>query len=493
MRAMHFHERKLSATDKKKNNKDKIAKLPKELRVQKHIAKLNHEREQARSLRNQRVLDKAKKAFERYNRDPVYRFLHDTVSDVFAEMLKADMQALNAGKLKEISLAAKWCPTVDSAYDKSLLICESIARRVLPKESDLEYQTLEEAHYAYRVRDRLRKQVLVPLHKVLEIPEVYMSANMWETLPYNRVPSVAMKNYKSHFLKHDSDRFHEYLDDVKRGDSTIAAGALLPHEIIESLEDSDGGEVAELQWKRMVDDLSKKGKLSNCIAVCDVSGSMSGKPMEVCVALGLMISELSEDPWKGQVITFDDNPKIQRIQGESLYEKTSFIREMEWGRSTNFQRVFDEILQVAVEANLSEDQLIQKVFVFSDMEFNEASGHYYGYDSESESKSESESVEERQEEREARLRRSGWETDYEVIQRKFREKGYNKVPEIVFWNLGDSEATPVPSNQGGVALVSGFSKNLVKLFLENGGIINPVTVMHQAITGKMYEKLVVYD
>ena len=493
IRAMHFHERKLSATDKKKNNKDKIAKLPKELRVQKHIAKLNHEREQARSLRNQRVLDKAKKAFERYNRDPVYRFLHDTVSDVFAEMLKADMQALNAGKLKEISLAAKWCPTVDSAYDKSLLICESIARRVFPKESDLEYQTLEEAHYAYRVRDRLRKQVLVPLHKVLEIPEVYMSANMWETLPYNRVPSVAMKNYKSHFLKHDSDRFHEYLDDVKRGDSTIAAGALLPHEIIESLEDSDGGEVAELQWKRMVDDLSKKGKLSNCIAVCDVSGSMSGKPMEVCVALGLMISELSEDPWKGQVITFDDNPKIQRIQGESLYEKTSFIREMEWGGSTNFQRVFDEILQVAVEANLSEDQLIQKVFVFSDMEFNEASGHYYGYDSESESKSESESVEERQEEREARLKRSGWETDYEVIQRKFREKGYNKVPEIVFWNLRNSEATPVPSNQGGVALVSGFSKNLVKLFLENGGIINPVTVMHQAITGKMYEKLVVYD
>ena len=87
---------------------------------------------------------------------------------------------------------------------------------------------------------------MVPLHKVLEILEVYMSANMWETLPYNRVPSMAMKNYKSHFLRHDNNRFHEYLDDVKRGDLTIAAGALLPHEIMESLKDSDGGEVAEL-------------------------------------------------------------------------------------------------------------------------------------------------------------------------------------------------------------------------------------------------------
>nr|XP_023874923.1 uncharacterized protein LOC111987439 [Quercus suber] len=472
----------------------RTSKLPKELRVKQNIAKVNLEREHARTMRKERVLAMAKKAFERYNRDPVYRFLHDAVSDVFAEMLKADMQALNEGKNRDISLAAKWCPTIDSAYDKSLLICESIAKRVFPKESDPEYQTLEDAHYAYRVRDRLRKQVLVPLHKVLELPEVYMSANMWETLPYNRVPSVAMKNYKELFLKHDKKRFQEYLESVKHGEATIAAGALLPHEIIASLNDGDGGQVAELQWKRMVDDLLKKGKLSNCIAVCDVSGSMHGEPMNVCVALGLMISELSEDPWKGQVITFDTNPTIQMVQGDSLSEKTQFIRNMKWGGSTNFQAVFDQILDVAVQADLTEDQLIQKVFVFSDMEFDEASGHY-GDESESDVNARRQRRNEarQQQEREARLRRSGWETDYEVIQRKFREKGYNKVPEIVFWNLRNSKATPVPSDQSGVALVSGFSKNLVKLFLENGGIINPVAVMHEAISGEMYQKLAIYD
>ena len=86
---------------------------------------------------------------------------------------------------------------------------------------------------------------------------------------------------------------------MKSGEVTIAAGALLPHEIIALLKDSGGGQVAELQWKRMVDDLWKKGKLSNCIAVCNVSGSMNGEPMNVCVALGLMILELSENPWKG--------------------------------------------------------------------------------------------------------------------------------------------------------------------------------------------------
>ena len=37
---------------------------------------------------------------------------------------------------------------------------------------------------------------------------------------------------------------------------------------------------------------------------------------------------------------------------------------------------------------------------------------------------------------------------------KFRENGYNNFPEIVFWNLRNSKATPIPSNQSGVALVS---------------------------------------
>lgn len=44
--------------------------------------------------------------------------------------------------------------------------------------------------------------------------------------------SVAMKFYKEKFLKHDKDRFEEYLQKVKQGKSSIAAGALLPHEII---------------------------------------------------------------------------------------------------------------------------------------------------------------------------------------------------------------------------------------------------------------------
>ncbi|XP_059633469.1 uncharacterized protein LOC132276171 [Cornus florida] len=444
----------------KRSNKSKSSR---EARVLAEMKRAEIEQEKARNSREEKRIAMAKKVVERYSRDPDYRFLYDRVSDLFADLLKSDLLSLNSGESKKISLAAKWCPSLDSSFDRNTLICESIARKVFPRESHPEYEGIEDAHYAYRVRDRLRKEILVPLRKALELPEVYIGANQWNMLKYNRVASVAMKNYKEKFLKHDKDRFEAYLEKVKSGKATIAAGALLPHEIIESLNDGDGGQVAELQWKRMVEDLSKKGKLKNCLAICDVSGSMSGTPMEVSVALGVLVSELSEEPWKGKLITFSANPKLQMVEGEDLRSKTNFVRRMEWGMNTNFQKVFDLILQVAVNGNLSQDQMIKRVFVFSDMEFDQASSN-------------------------------PWKTDYQVITNKFTQKGYGlSVPEIVFWNLRDSRATPVPADQKGVALVSGYSKNLMTLFLEDSGALNPEAVMEAAISGEEYKKLVVLD
>ncbi|KAI3919191.1 hypothetical protein MKX01_018830 [Papaver californicum] len=433
--------------------------------------------------RKEKGIELSKRALERYVNDTEYRNLHDRISEIFAELLISDLKHLNSSEINKISLAPKWCPSLDSSFDKSTLLCEGIARRIYPLSSCPEYEGVEEGHYAYRIRDRLRREYLVPLRKVLELPEVYMSCKMWEALPYNRVSSVAMKKYKSFFEEHDKERFNQYLESVKKGETKIAAGALLPHEIIASLddeEDRDGDfNVAELQWRRMVDDITKIGKLSDCLAIADVSGSMSGTPMDVAVALGLLVSEMSQNPWKGQLITFSEDPELHKIEGDNLRSKTDFIRNMAWGGSTDFQKVFDQILQVAVDGKLKEDQMIKRLFVFSDMEFNEAAGKYsFSYDDEM-------PVDPTKE----------WETDYQVIQNKFREKGYTNVPEIVFWNLRDSRSTPVLGQQKGVAMLSGFSKNLLTLFLEGSDLseFTPIKVMEKAISGEEYSKLVVVD
>ncbi|KAK1615521.1 hypothetical protein QYE76_021038 [Lolium multiflorum] len=415
----------------------------------------------AASRRSKRA-NAAARAVELYSRDSTYRSLHDRTADLFAQLLAEDMRKLAAGKVREFSLAAKWCPSLDSSYDRSTLLCEAVARRLFPRESSPELaDDIPDAHYAYRARERLRRTAIVPLRRALKLPEVFISARAWESVVYTRVASVAMKNYKELFLEHDADRFNAYLADVKSGKKRIAAGALLPHQIVESLGD-DGG-VADLQWQRMVDDMRALGKLTNCLAVCDVSGSMSGLPMEVCVALGLLVSELSDEPWRGRVVTFSEHPEIHRITGDTLSEKTGFVRAMDWGMNTDFQAVFDKILEVAVDAGLPAEKMVRRVFVFSDMEFDQASAQ-------------------------------PWETDYEAIVRKFSEAGYGAVvPEVVFWNLRDSKAMPVMSGQKGVALVSGFSKNMLKLFLDGGGIVSPRVVMEKSIAGPEYDELGVFD
>ncbi|CAM0882575.1 unnamed protein product [Alopecurus aequalis] len=361
------------------------------------------------SKKVRKVAKLAVQSLETYYGDRAYRFLFDSVAEFFADLLASDLEQMaNGGRKKKIGLAAKWCPTPGSSFDRTTLLCEAIARRLFPRDSNPEYAQLTDDHYTYQVLHRLRREVLVPLRK------------------------------------HDEERFAKYLEDVAEGKAKIAAGALLPHEIAAAAYRGEDDEVSELQWRRMVEDLRAKGSLSNCISVCDVSGSMSGTPME----------------------------------GKTLREKMAFVRHMEWNMNTNFQAVFDQILRTAVEARLAPEKMIRTVFVYSDMEFDEASGrnggYHYGYG--------------------ARAPAVPWETDYEVICKKYRAAGYGDVvPQIVFWNLRDSSSTPVTSTQPGVAMVSGFSKNLLKIFLQNDGVVNPEAIMNAAIAGDEYQKLAVYD
>ena len=437
---------------------------PQAERIALHNAQDQATKEQAAVLRKQRRADLARRALDKYNTDSKFRALHSAVAEVFANSLVKDMQLLKEDKIYDLSLAAKWAPSLDLSYDKLTLLCEAIARRMFPK--DPEYADVEEDHYSYRVRERYRKQVLGPLRQKLELPEVYISARRWEDLPYTRVPSVAMRRYKEIFEKHDKERFAQFLEDVKAGKKKIAAGAVLPHQIMRDAMEQAGQQpnVGELQWQRMVQDLKESGKLSNSIAVCDVSGSMSGEPMEVCIALGMLVAELCEDPWKGYVITFSDDPQLHEVKGETLADKYQCLGQMDWGMSTDFQKVFDQILATAVRHSVPSEKMIKRVFVFSDMEFNEASS------------------------------RKDWQgTDYVVICRKFKDAGYGAPPEIVFWNLRNTESTPAMERQQGVALVSGFSKNLLKIFLQNDGEIDPNLVLQQAICGPLFNELRVVD
>lgn len=135
---------------------------------------------------------------------------------------------------------------------------------------------------------------------------------------------------------------------------------------------------------------------------------------------------------------------------------------MPWeGMNTDFQAVFDLLLDLAVGANLPPSEMIRTIFVFSDMEFDECGGEEY-------------------------------ETDYQLVKRKYSEAGY-PMPQIVFWNLrGGNRSKPVTKNEAGVALVSGFSGQMMRVFLENGTFENPYQTMLQSL-GNHYDHLKVVD
>lgn len=53
--------------------------------------------EVARELRKKEA-EQAKRAMERYNRDPNYQFLHDQISECFAQLLRSDLASLTSGE-----------------------------------------------------------------------------------------------------------------------------------------------------------------------------------------------------------------------------------------------------------------------------------------------------------------------------------------------------------------------------------------------------------
>merc|ERR1712232_577180 len=55
----------------------------------------------------------------------------------------------------------------------------------------------------------------------------------------------------------------------------------------------------EAQWVDMRKSLMEKGVMPPALCMVDVSGSMGGLPMEVSIALGILLSQILPEPWHG--------------------------------------------------------------------------------------------------------------------------------------------------------------------------------------------------
>ncbi|KAJ7253551.1 hypothetical protein C8J57DRAFT_1348451 [Mycena rebaudengoi] len=468
--------------------------------------------------------------------DPKYRALYITVARLFSERLLADIHLLHnsyssdspaARKelLREISLAPKWAPTPGASHDRVTNIATAIMRLLYYSKDAIPFfhfpsalatsSSLETAESTVILRSFYQRWVLTPLRGAMMIPETFMSANRWADIPYNRVSSICMKNNTDSFFKHDPEGFQKYLIAVEDGKNSISGATLLPHQLIaQVVAFSQVGEendkypelqkhkqalaavqlrVVEAQWKTLVQNLRDAGTIDNAIAICDVSGSMGSlserfKPKDVLpifpsVALSLLLAQLAQPPFNDGFITFSASPQFVRLDPKlSLYETVSRMERAQWGMNTDLNAVFLRlILPLAVENRIAPQDMIKRLFIFSDMQFDEAS---YGAGDD-------------------------WETNYDVIEKAFAAAGY-EVPQVVYWNLAHHGTFEVLADRRGVAMMSGFSPSMLKVFMGeevapgeedvSGGAVQaakeeftPLNVMKKVLNVESYAGLVVVD
>jgi hypothetical protein len=299
------------------------------------------------------------------------------------------------------------------------------------------------------------RKLLVSLTSVVETP---MCAKEFDKINYEHVPSLAMSRYSTAFGRNDETRFNEYKESLVKGEAKINASAVYPYDITKNLQRGDAN-LANEQWKALPNYL--EGSNERVLPVCDVSGSMdtaiggNTTAMDVCISLGLYISERNEGPFKNAFVTFSSDPKLQYLTGD-LKSRFAQLQSADWGMSTNLEATFKMILKQAIKHNVSEEEMPTCILIMSDMEFNEATRRH--------------------------------ETAMNMIRREYQESGYT-LPKIVFWNLASRRDNfPVTSDESGTGLISGFSPSILKTVL-SGNAMNPVQIMLDTINVPRYESI----
>ncbi|KAJ9656625.1 hypothetical protein H2198_004859 [Neophaeococcomyces mojaviensis] len=447
--------------------------------------------EKAKEIRNEKKTARHTAAVRAFEEDSFYGGLHLTVARLFAAQLKSDLVLLRGNDkkaLRQISLCAKWAPSIGLFHDKYTFIVSSIAEILHPKIEGL--TTDDRELYLRHAREAYRKDISA-LRKALEVVERDVSAETFGNIKYERVPSLAMNRYAGLFARKDEQRFDDYISKVAEGKKSISGATLLPSTLISTVRATQSpyaymygappskkqkgakalieakmidtnAKVIDGQWNTLVKRIKDSGTLENSIAVCDVSGSMTSPvfadkscPMDSAIGLSLLLAEVTKPPFGGSFITFSEQPTLKVITGSTLQEKVGNMETADWGGSTNFVAVFEKlILPQAREFKVKQEDMVKRIFVFSDMQFNAAESYA-----------------------------DKWSTSYERIKKQFEISGY-EMPELVFWNLAGGRAgmtghgnttapKPVIADEKGTSLVSGYSHGMLKVFLDNGAFEDP--------------------
>lgn len=367
--------------------------------------------------------------------DDLYIFVGTPLEkDAFAfikEQLTLDVQC------KTPSLLAKWLKSENTSSAESRALAGKTRRY------------LGMTHREYR-------KTLSILRTRINVLEKLMSAGKWDEIEFDKIPSRAGMIYKNAFARHDLERaksekpVQTYAEFAKDETKTVNAEVLNPVDIADRIfrgqvrTDTDRA-IIEKYWHNLKD--YYHGREERGIAICDVSGSMFGQPLNAAVSMSAYIAERGKGPFKDHFITFSDNPQLVQFEGLDIVDKFRRASSADWGGSTNVEAAMDLLLNVALCNNVPADEMPTVLYIFSDMEFNNCmscgptSRGRWDY----------------------AQRVDNPDTLFETIAKRWAAYGYT-LPHVIFWNL-DARQENIPALGGRFSYVSGFSMNMVDTIL----------------------------
>lgn len=371
------------------------------------------------------------------------------VIEYLKEQLTQDMERMQAEQA--ISLCAKWMPSMNASSEESRRIAAKIRN-------------------ALGITAKQYRQMLSALRKYSKVLEVSMSERNWQEISYENVPSRANLCYRKAFLRNDESRRRKFLESLARGEKSIHAGVLMPHEIVQKYSYSrrwmpqvgDYDESLEELWKHLDDQVQGA---DDVLCIVDGSGSMcctvgdgNLQAIHVSNALGIYFAERMRGEYHNKFITFSAQPEyVDLSRCRTLQDKLNLTYAHDDCSNTNIEKSFELILQTAVKNKLSQRDLPKTVLVISDMEFDQVRGS------------------------------SNQKTLFQKIQYRYSLHGY-QMPKLVFWNCNSrTNVIPVRENEYGVALVSGFSINVCKMVLSNR--LDPFACLLEQLNTERYKRI----
>lgn len=363
-------------------------------------------------------------------------------TDLKADVLAFVKRQLVADKQTDRpSLLAKWMPSENASSYKTK-----------------KYAKLMREHFG--VKPKQYRKLLSELRAKLNLVETKLSEKRYGDIQYDKLPSRAGMVYRGAFFRNDEERYKGFLDSLSKGEVKVNAKTLYPNDIVGKIlhryVSPQDIKLFEGQWENLPNFIGDK--TDNALVMADVSESMNGTPMEVSIALAMYIAERNKGIYHNHFLTFTDRPSFVEIKGSDIVEKVRNINARK-GYSTNIQLALQKVLDVAIENKVSNDDVVKKLYIISDMQFDEYCIKGNSVDI------------------------------FNKMRERFEEAGYD-FPNIVFWNVRAVGNTPMTMNAQGVQLVSGYSPSILQNLLDSNGK-TPYEFMLEVLETERYAKITV--